>query len=63
MSKNKFDIVTPEWVRSQMKENRVSNKLLAEEINTTSPKISQWLGGSPMSNPAKAAMFHYFKQL
>lgn len=55
--------VTPEWIRKQQEIKRVSNKLLAEGVNTSYTKISQWLHGANMSGPSKAAVYYYFKQL
>jgi transcriptional regulator with XRE-family HTH domain len=64
MNKNKkFDVVTPDWIRSQQEQKRVSNKLLAAEVNVEPSKISQWLSGNNMSGSARAAIYWYFKQV
>ncbi len=60
---NQFEIVTPEWIESKMKEKRVNNNLLAEGVNVSPTKVSQWRHGANMSGPSKAAVFYYFKQL
>ena len=63
MSKEKFNVVTPGWIREQMDAHHLTTGQLAEQLNVTPPKISHWLGGSPMSNPAKAAVFYLFESL
>jgi len=58
-----FDLVTPEWIRSMQDEKRVSNKLLAEGVNTSPSKVSQWLAGHNMAGPTKAAVYYFFNQI
>lgn len=59
---NKFDIVTPDWIRQQLKEKKVSQKEFAEGVNTISPRVSEWLSGTKKpSAAAKAAVWYYFQ--
>lgn len=60
---NKFDIVTPEWIRGQLKEKGISQIELSEGVNTSPTHLNHWLSGfrKPTAS-AKAAIYYFFER-
>lgn len=56
-----FNIVTPEWIRSQIQEKGIKIKDVAEGINTSSSRMSKYLAGDTIPPIAKAALYYYFE--
>ena len=56
-----FDIVSPDWIKQQLKDNNTSQRDLAIGVNVDDRQISDWLAArrNP-SNAAKAAIWYFF---
>lgn len=60
---NKFDIVTPEWIRGQLLTKDMNNRELAKGVNVSDSQISQWLSGNKKpTRAAKAAIYYFFER-
>jgi hypothetical protein len=59
-----FDLVTPGWIKSMLKDTGSTSRDLAGGVNVSDSQISQWLSGARNpSGAAQAAIFYYFKNL
>jgi len=57
-----FEVVTPEWIKAQMEQLKMSQKDLANALNTTESYVSLWLSGHKnFSRSSKVAIYYYFQ--
>ncbi len=58
------EIVTPEYIRHFMTENKIKVKNLADATGVDATNISAWMNGvRDMSQPVKAMFYYYFRDL
>jgi hypothetical protein len=56
------EIVTPEYVRSQMIRLKIKQKHMVDNLGLDAPAVSSWVNGNrEMSNPVKVMFYLYFK--
>lgn len=57
----RFDFVTIDWIKQQLKDNQISQREMAAGVNVDERQISDWLSGrrNP-SSAAKAAIWYFF---
>lgn len=56
-----FDIVTPEWIKSQLDASGMKKGELSDALGIYQSRLSKYLNGVEIPTMAKAAIFYYFK--
>ena len=62
-----FSIVTPEWVRSRLKEFKINQTTLGKQIQISRHRISTLLSENPergsINGTTQAAMYYFFREM
>jgi ribosomal protein L37AE/L43A len=58
-----YDIVTPEWIKANMKSYGLSGKNVAQAMNTTQTSVSRWVNEGKIAPMAKAGLYWLFKNI
>ena len=60
---NKFQIVTPDWVKEQLTSRNVTIGELAKGVNVSHSQVNQWLSETRKPSRAAKAAIYYFLTL